>query len=366
MDKKVKIIIITISILLLVVLFCCASTFVLTAWVFNQDDSFGYVDEYDTSFEDIEIPEGMKVRDVSDFNLNPEIFEANDFVTQRPKDLGQWDFSPIFKEYNDTEYLDLLKYFSSNPRWFVTEEFGHIYAYRRLPVDGGLQSNLNGFYNGFDVDSLGSIEGRVVVSFGDPIFTDKFDSQYYKVGEQEIKTKHNRNSSRYESYFVIESEEENNITIEISESSEDNGRVFTTWAIGDILDEFRRAKYFNSNFSISEYENELEITSGLQGGIYNLFGFVNPGQAGYVYIKAFEATQDIPLSSNDLETQTREYVGFSGNNNEKFLYNSYFIISEGSWGNYYPARFELWFVPLDDEPERKIAEDIFLIEGWQR
>lgn len=32
----------------------------------------------------------------------------------------------------------------------------------------------------------------------------------------------------------------------------------------------------------------------------------------------------------------------------------------------YPMRFEVWFKPDSTNPERKLAERIFKIEGWQR
>jgi hypothetical protein len=42
------------------------------------------------------------------------------------------------------------------------------------------------------------------------------------------------------------------------------------------------------------------------------------------------------------------------------------MIYEGDWGKPYAARFEVWFTPDAGGPERKLAERIFKIEGWQR
>ena len=42
------------------------------------------------------------------------------------------------------------------------------------------------------------------------------------------------------------------------------------------------------------------------------------------------------------------------------------MISEGDWDKPYAARFEVWFKPDSDETERKLAERVFKIEGWQR
>ena len=51
---------------------------------------------------------------------------------------------------------------------------------------------------------------------------------------------------------------------------------------------------------------------------------------------------------------------------DRFSYQVEVTIYEGDWGVYYPARFELWFVPESGLPERKLLEDSFRIEGWQR
>ena len=37
------------------------------------------------------------------------------------------------------------------------------------------------------------------------------------------------------------------------------------------------------------------------------------------------------------------------------------ILDEGNWGQYYAARFELWFRPDTGAPERKITEKVYRI-----
>jgi hypothetical protein len=59
-------------------------------------------------------------------------------------------------------------------------------------------------------------------------------------------------------------------------------------------------------------------------------------------------------------------MDFSENDNLKFIYESPITIYEGDWGVYYPARFELWFVPDSGQQERKLIEQIFKVEGWMR
>jgi hypothetical protein len=51
---------------------------------------------------------------------------------------------------------------------------------------------------------------------------------------------------------------------------------------------------------------------------------------------------------------------------ERFGTKAGFTIYEGDWGKPYAARFEVWFKPDSGKTERKLAERIFKIEGWQR
>lgn len=104
----------------------------------------------------------------------------------------------------------------------------------------------------------------------------------------------------------------------------------------------------------------------MQGGIYFVYAHVNPGEPGYAYLKVFEATKNTPLSASRMPERSTEFIGWSDKTNDQFLYNSEITVYEGDWEVYYPARFELWFVPDSGKPERKLIEKIFKIEGWQR
>jgi hypothetical protein len=104
----------------------------------------------------------------------------------------------------------------------------------------------------------------------------------------------------------------------------------------------------------------------MQGGIYSVCAYVNPGESGYAYLKVFEATKNTPLSTSRIPERSTEFIGWSDNPTEEFFYNSEITVYEGDWGVYYPARFELWFVPDSGKPERKLVEKVFKIEGWQR
>lgn len=113
-------------------------------------------------------------------------------------------------------------------------------------------------------------------------------------------------------------------------------------------------------------EESIRLVGWHQGGVYRVLAYVNPGEAGLAYLKVFEATRNTPLSESRLPKRSTQQLQWSADPDEKFLYNARITVYEGDWGTYYPARFELWFVPKSGAPERKLIEKIFKIEGWMR
>jgi len=109
----------------------------------------------------------------------------------------------------------------------------------------------------------------------------------------------------------------------------------------------------------------FNLYNGLQGGIYDTEIWINPGEPGLVYLKAFEVTRNTRLSAERLRGASSERVGWSDDPNELFYSNSNIMIYEGDWGHPYAARFELWFVPDSGQPERMLLEGIYKIEGWE-
>jgi hypothetical protein len=115
----------------------------------------------------------------------------------------------------------------------------------------------------------------------------------------------------------------------------------------------------------------FRLLTGMQPGIYGIVYSLNPGESGFVYLKAFEVTKGTPLSVDRLkaasETRMAETrMAWSADPAERFGAKSGFTIYEGDWGKPYAARFEVWFKPDSGGTERKFAERIFKIEGWQR
>ena len=104
----------------------------------------------------------------------------------------------------------------------------------------------------------------------------------------------------------------------------------------------------------------------MQPGIYVVAYSLNPGEPGSVYLKAFEVTKGTPLSIDRLRSKSETRMTWSTDTAQRFGAQAGFTIYEGDWGKPYAARFEVWFNPDSGKTERKLAERIFKIEGWQR
>ncbi len=101
----------------------------------------------------------------------------------------------------------------------------------------------------------------------------------------------------------------------------------------------------------------------------------NPGEPGMIYLKGFEITQGTPLArtyiyydeyldTENLKERTTIQAQYSKNPQELFCNTTKaFCIPEGEPGQFYGARFEVWFIPDSREPERKLFEKNFKIQG---
>lgn len=275
----------------------------------------------------------------------------------------------------------LLRHLASSAKWRVTERRGRIYAHRRFVTEGGRwQNSLNGFYTQYDFDPWGSryFQVRIILAPDGPAmsqpWTDRMTDIHVGSGSMTLQL-HESTNQGFESYLVVQSD---GPALEIYEDTKIRARPFTALALEKIESELAalwrsdaaRTNGFDPSLvppeSVNRGRPEIELVRGMQGGIYVAYGYVNPSEQGHVYLKAFEATTNQRLSAGRISERSTEHVGWSDDPDEMFFYNTEVTVYEGSWGVYYPARFELWFVPVSGGPERKLVEKIFMIEGWQR
>ena len=106
---------------------------------------------------------------------------------------------------------------------------------------------------------------------------------------------------------------------------------------------------------------DFALAASCQGGIYEYKATVSTEEDGEVYLKAYEVTKNYPLSVDRLKERTLEKVEKGTR-----IVGTEFTIYEGDWGKYYAARLELWFIPANGGPERKLKEKVFKVDGWMR
>ncbi len=112
-----------------------------------------------------------------------------------------------------------------------------------------------------------------------------------------------------------------------------------------------------------DFEDSDLIIAGLfQPGIYSYYTAYKPKEAGYFYIKAFEVTTNDRLSKGRMEESSKIIVT---DLNQEF-YEGEFTIYEGSWGDKYAGRIELWFKPSKTKKDYKVAKRNYIVEGWMR
>ncbi|MBS7788309.1 hypothetical protein KIH23_13455 [Flavobacterium sp. CYK-55] len=108
-------------------------------------------------------------------------------------------------------------------------------------------------------------------------------------------------------------------------------------------------------------KNDFALASISQPGIYNYYTNYKPNQKGMFFIKAYEITSNDRLSGNRMTERSKIVVNDFGKN----LYSGEFTIYEGSWGDKYGARIELWYKPQNGK-EYKLIQKNYIVEGWMR
>ncbi len=303
------------------------------------------------------------------------------------------------------EHPDLLmRHLATSCAWRVFEENGARFATRRWRIGGQWTPNLHGYYGGHDLDmwdesGIRSFQTRLAIGLsGVPSVSAPKGSAASRAavslvlramgagkggknGEDGItwieagETKKAALSFKMrhpDSLCIVKSE---GLTVEIFERTDVAERRLTRAALAQMEAEFsavaenpawETARAALPAESARKGGPFLSLRKSFQPGIYVSVLRVNPGEPGMVYLKAFEMTKGTPLSEKTLRGDTNEWVGWSDDPEETFLSTAQITISEGDWGRPYGARFEVWFVPDNGGPERKLLEKAYKIEGWQR
>ena len=108
-------------------------------------------------------------------------------------------------------------------------------------------------------------------------------------------------------------------------------------------------------------QNDFKLSSDSQPGMYKYYTNFQPKQKGHFYLKVFEITSNDRLSEDGINSASKINIDTL----RKTLYSSDFTIYEGSWGDKYGGRIELWFKP-ENGKEFKLKQKNYIVEGWMR
>ena len=108
-------------------------------------------------------------------------------------------------------------------------------------------------------------------------------------------------------------------------------------------------------------ENDFKLAEISQPGIYNYYTNYQPKVLGNFFIKAYEITTNERLSEERMTDRSKIIIDSLNGD----LHSGEFTIYEGSWGDKYGARIELWYEPKSGN-SYQVAVKNYIIEGWMR
>ncbi len=286
------------------------------------------------------------------------------------------DIRPLFRL--GEKHPDLLRrYLASSPAWRVFGRGGNRFATRRWKIGSQWRYNLHGYYTQNDLPAgtkagIPDFQLRLTLGLsGKPWAKADKGTTWLNPGDR-AQIAVSEENSMLESHCVIEG---GSMLVEVFEQSGEPERRLTKTALDFLRAEFEplarepsweKIRRILPAKSIIKGKPRLEIRKAYQPGIYDCKIRVNPGEPGRIYLKAFEATTETPLSVKEIQEKSNEWVGWSNDPEEKFLSTTRFTIYEGEPGEPYAARLEVWFAPDSGGPEKKLLQKIFKIQGWQR
>ncbi|MCU0871674.1 MAG: hypothetical protein MUE50_04960 [Pirellulaceae bacterium] len=336
--------------------------------------------------DNLTIPEGIEIVDP-----DPDATDAWDVDTLKGSDGLQdmvrkalvapgndaTEFVPNMPSLRkaSTDHSDTFgDYIEASPDWHVFIEQGHRFASRRWSYGGEPRDTLHGYISEFGGDS--GFQTRCLLCLDRKQWS-SYSVQHVQEGDNPVKPQMTLGNNLHESRVMIEC---GGVWVEVFEQSGEPERRVTKATVTALEEEFSeflrnpkaalaaaqaRSRELASRL-VGKDGQPFRLLTGMQPGIYGVAYSLNPGEPGSVYLKAFEVTKGTPLSADRLEAASKTRMTWSTETSERFGAKAGFTVYEGDWGKPYAARFEVWFKPDSGKTERKLAERIFKIEGWQR
>ena len=334
----------------------------------------------------LEIPEGIKIADALD---KPQVATPagdDEFRTAILKATQASDSDDVEVSGELSNLVAVIeqkrslfeRYLAASPAWRVFEVQSERFATRRWKVSQDWRYDLHGYYSDFDINgpfqrpSRKSFQVRCTLGLTGATWVQNLNDATEISNGQKADVSVTGKIGNYDSLCVFKA---GSVVLEIFEQSESRERQLTMAALKIVDSEAKAVLNSEGWNSLVEFlpsgttrsgSSHIELCSSFQPGIYDSFVWINPGEPGLTYLKAFEVTRNYQLSESRLLRYSNERVGWSDDASEQFFSNTHFTIFEGDWGQPYAARIEMWFRPDSGKPERKLIEKTFKIEGWQR
>jgi hypothetical protein len=250
---------------------------------------------------------------------------------------------PVKTSFPDLNFIGIIAY---NREPFLN-------SYRDVSVD----------LNGSNVNESKYYDKNILAKIG--LFKYYFDSSKQK--------------DIFASNLTIESENKR-LILNANEMSEDMYRTETTNFLYDVKQQLeklaRHSLNRNVDLSILPYNSYVlsnnsiflvnKSQDSLDLGVYNISGYVNEGEKGFVSIKVISRSNDEKIQDSGFkESADVEFVGWSNNPEQKF--NFCLAVKLGAR---YPtpetaeAEFQVWFKPANSNKERMLFSQIKTVKIW--
>jgi hypothetical protein len=286
-------------------------------------------------------------------------------------------------QFTDYQRTLLLRHLASSARWQLKDHNGTLNAIRRQEICGVLQMSFNGAYASGPSSDRSWSEVILMMQPYQPSESEKERVTVATAGTAApVPLRLRQYKSEYISELVVSG---HILSLYIRESSSHKERQLTQEALLAVNQELATVLTHQQELSEKGYVQEaIPGISVIQSkistlnvsdeacrdsrngrgacaldGLCQVSAYINPGEAGYAYIKVFIEQTDKQLCAEDIYRRSTENVGWSDNPSDKFFYDvNITICEEHPTGHIedFPARFELWFHPDSGGTERELLE----------
>jgi hypothetical protein len=297
--------------------------------------------------------------------------------SQIPANATNVDLSctSVLDRFQDGRRALLERYLASSAAWQVTDDGGRRVALRRRFERGQWQTVLNMYFT--EPDGPSEVTPQFQSSHRTRIFLDGTALDPYLVsavhGEARVGASsvdvplvfNPNDAGHFQSRLWIRGTD---MAMEIDDGSDTMPRELTRTKLSEVCKELDQLESQESSLGIDSILPDGSVANSemfsIDGelGDYQAAGYVNPGQNGFVYVRAFDQRSGARLSEKETRKR-REYTGWSSISDRYYYFGVQFFIDEGDSEHTYPARFELWFRPEDGGPERRLMTTERSING---